>query len=410
MASATTPPGDPTDVVRRRAAAFLIDTVLLGTIGLAAFASLRYRAYSNVHVDACTLLRRGANSPICLKIGSRVFLWHPGAAKTALLLTIFLGFLNGVVLQSITGSSVGKLCLRLSVISDDGGKPHPLRMFGRWVFLVVDIGFCLVGCFMVPATHPHRRIGDFVFGTYVVAMMSVGRPVVIEATNEVDPASLPGVGSPSAWSAPPTPARAKTALAASTAGLAPPLKTPPGTTPTAPGEWGAVARPAPVVRSPGWATPPPSDGKSPPIEIEPSTSPKWAAPPVFEEEPEAEAEVDTEAPKDDIDAEPDAEPEVEDEAEAEPEAEDDATTAEAASEAEAEPEAEAEADTDESESETETEPEPDLSEWSAVATASERRRARRKRSAKASAGGSKDESWWDAALSSGDSDAEADPS
>jgi hypothetical protein len=261
-------------------------------------------------------------------------------------------------------------------------------MLGRWVFLVVDLGFCLVGCFMVPATHPHRRIGDFVFGTYVVAMMSVGRPVVMDAANAVDPGSLPGVGSPSAWSAPPAPSPAKTALAASTAGLSPPLKTPPGTTPTAPGEWGAVARPAPVVRSPGWATPPSSDGKSPPVEIEPSTSPKWAAPPVFDEEPAAEPE-----------PEPESEIEAEIEFEAEPEA---------SAETEPEPGAVVEADTEETEAEAE--PEPELSEWSPVATASERRRARRSWGAKASGGGSKDESWWDAALSSGDSDTETDQS
>src|SRR3954470_5718461 len=105
MAASTTPPEDPTDVVGRRGAAFLIDVVLVGLVGLVVFAALRYRSYSDVHVDACSRLRETAGDPICLKVGSRVFLWHAGAAKTAILFTLFLGFLNNVVLQSITGST-----------------------------------------------------------------------------------------------------------------------------------------------------------------------------------------------------------------------------------------------------------------------------------------------------------------
>ena len=179
MAAATTPPDDPTDVVGRRAVAYLIDLVLVALIGLVVFAALRYRSYTDAPADMCTLLRKTADNPICLKVGSRVFLWHPGAAKHRVLVTLFFGLLNNVVLQSITGSTVGKACFRLSVVDESGVKTHPLRMFGRWVILVVDVGFCLVGCFMTLATHPHRRIGDFVFGTYVVSMSSVGRPVVV---------------------------------------------------------------------------------------------------------------------------------------------------------------------------------------------------------------------------------------
>jgi uncharacterized RDD family membrane protein YckC len=377
MASAAAPPSDPTDVVGRRAAAFLTDAILLAVVGLVLFAALRYRSYSNVQVDACTILRKGAGKPLCLKVGSHVFLWHVGALKTAVGVTLFLGFLNGVVLQSILGSSVGKICYRLSVVDENGRKPHPLRMFGRWVFLVVDVGFCFVGCFMVAATHPHRRIGDFVFGTYVVALRSVGRPV--NDASAGDASATTGVGVPSNWTAPPVPTAANASAA-----LSPRLQTPPGTAPTAPGEWGAVARPAPVVRSPQWATPPPSDSGAPPAVIESASSPKWAAPPVHEPEPEAEAEPETGA---------DTEDAAETESETEPQPE---TAAEAADTAEPE----VESDT-ESEQEQEPEAEPELSEWSPVAS------SRRSRGAKAAASDSKDASWWDAALSSGDSDAEA---
>jgi hypothetical protein len=61
--------------------------------------------YTGVPANACTVLRKAASNPICLKVGSRVILWHAGAAKLAVLVTLFLGFLNGVVLQGVTGWS-----------------------------------------------------------------------------------------------------------------------------------------------------------------------------------------------------------------------------------------------------------------------------------------------------------------
>src|SRR3954468_9473877 len=287
MTSATTPPDDPTDVVGRRVAAFLIDAVLVGLIGLVVFAGLRYRSYSDVHFDACTVIRRTTDNPICVKFGDRVFLWHAGAAKLAVLVTLFVGFLNGVVLQGLTGSTVGKICFRLSVVDEHGHKPHPLRMFGRWALLLVDIGFCFVGGFMALGTHPHRRIGDFAFGTYVVAMRSVGRPIVMEIADD-------GVGVPANWVAPPV-APAKAGGVAGGGSTTPQLRTPPGTAPTTPGEWGAVARPAPVVRSPQWAAPPPTEDNTPPAVIESSTSPKWAAPPVAPEAEDADEKADAES-------------------------------------------------------------------------------------------------------------------
>ena len=320
-----------------------------------------------------------------------------------MLVTLFFGLLNNVVLQSITGSTVGKTCFRLCVVDENGAKTHPLRMFGRWVFLVVDVGFCLVGCFMTLGTHPHRRIGDFVFGTYVVPMRSVGRPVVVAPDAADAPA---GAGVPSSWTAPPVPAPAAKTAAVASAGASPQLKTPPGTAPTAPGEWGAVARPAPLVRSPQWATPPPTDAKTPPAVIESTTSPKWAVPPL----PERRGRVrggggvrdrrrgrragsrrgsrdrgrsrsrdrhragsrsgrETETDAD----EPQAEAETGDEPAA-------AST----------------------ESTEEIDPGPEVSEWSPVAKPNRRRGAKAGTASKA-----KDATWWDAALSSGDSEAEA---
>ena len=138
-----------------------------------------------------------------------------------------------------------------------------MRMFGRWVMLVIDLGFFLVGCIITGATHPHRRLGDFVFGTYVVSMSSVGRPIVdwmqgsagprcrqrseLRRARELDDTAGPGGCGRAGCDGSADACGDRAVL---------PVQTPPGTTPTTPGEWGAVARPAPVVRSPQWATPP----------------------------------------------------------------------------------------------------------------------------------------------------------
>ena len=51
-------------MVARRAAAFLIDAALLGMIGLVAFAALRYRSYTGVPANACTVLTKNASNAI----------------------------------------------------------------------------------------------------------------------------------------------------------------------------------------------------------------------------------------------------------------------------------------------------------------------------------------------------------
>jgi uncharacterized RDD family membrane protein YckC len=419
MASAYTPPGDPTEVLGRRAVALFIDAALLAVLGITLFALLRYRMYTNVTVDACAQLTKAGGQPLCLKLGSRVFLWHKGALKLSVLVVLFLGFLDGVVLQSITGSTVGKYCTRLSVVDEHGKQAHPLRMFGRWVMLVIDLGFLLVGCLITGATHPHRRLGDFVFGTYVVSRSSVGHPIAdwvhgSAARGNAENAQ-PSFGEPATWTVPPVPLAAPALpVAAAPARPAPsavlPVQTPPGTTPTSPGEWGAVARPAPLVRSPQWATPPSSDSSAPPP-AGPAGPAPWAAPPAFREadastdsdgelETETEAETDTKAEAEaetDIEAGADVEADTKPDAEPEPEAE---TEVEANGEAkgdaeadvDAEPEVELEADLVDEEEAT--------SQWKPVESSSAKSRARTATGA--------DDSWWDEALSSGDSETESD--
>ena len=107
-------------------------------------------------------------------------MWQRGRAPPyATAAAGLLGFLNLVVLQSITGASLGKLMLGLRVVDQQGNKAGVGRMLGRWVLLLVDALCFLVGLITVLVTHPHRRVGDLACGTYVVATGSVGQPIAL---------------------------------------------------------------------------------------------------------------------------------------------------------------------------------------------------------------------------------------
>jgi hypothetical protein len=208
------------------------------------------------------------------------------------LLTGLAGFLDLVVLQTLTGASVGKLCVGLRVIEQPGNEARFMRVLGRWLFLAIDLGCFLVGLVTTLATRPHRRVGDLVCGTYVVAVADVGHPVglpdafapvqsAVPTAYGAPPGAPvpPGWGTPAGWATVPPPT---------------PVATPPGTSPTTPGEWGAVARPGPaLVRSPQWQAPP--ETASAPTPVAREMAPQWATPPgrkraESDEEPAAAAE------------------------------------------------------------------------------------------------------------------------
>jgi hypothetical protein len=346
---------------------------------------MRDKAFTDVRVDACTQLEIAGNDSLCLKLGSRVFLWPSNALSISLLFVLFVGFLDGVVLQSVKGSTVGKMCMRLSVVDGEGLRAHPMRMFGRWAMLVIDIGFFFVGCIIVGATHPHRRLGDFVFGTYVVSMSRAGRPISEWMEGGLGRGgagvALPSVGEPAIWTAPPL-AEPVPALAAPSPPPRPaapvvPVETPPGTAPTTPGEWGAVARPAPLVRTPEWTMPPtPSEESAPPVDTN-AKSTQWAAPPKMRDSEDADDSADDDSP---------AEDSVDEEVEAETETE---------AESEPDEELEAELGDDDEESSAQWKPVESVQKNGSHASADENDETEN------------DESWWDAALSSGDSEDES---
>jgi uncharacterized RDD family membrane protein YckC len=286
MAQPSAPPRDPTAVLGRRFAAFVIDAFFLAVVGGIALASTTHQNLVEAPPDACsTRVLRDAS--LCWQIGDRVLAWGSDAVFRSVVILVVVAFLDLVVLQTLTGASIGKLCVGLRVVEVQGNEARFLRVLGRWLFLIVDLGILIVGVVTTLLTHPHRRVGDLVCGTYVVGVASVGHRVVVL------PPPPPAFGtSPSAYGAPAgSPVPPGWGTPAPWATVAPPatIATPPGTSPTTPGEWGAVARPGPaLVRSPQWEAPPPADQPVPVARD--NMAPQWATPPGPKPEDPAEPE------------------------------------------------------------------------------------------------------------------------
>jgi uncharacterized RDD family membrane protein YckC len=75
-----------------------------------------------------------------------------------------------VAVQSVTGASPGKALLGIRVIGPNGTRPGMLRSLARVLAWVVDLLPLLVPVALWSAwlTPGHRRVGDWVAGTYVV--------------------------------------------------------------------------------------------------------------------------------------------------------------------------------------------------------------------------------------------------
>src|SRR5437868_1037927 len=244
------PQRDPTEVIGRRIAAFVIDTLLVSGVSVAIFAALKTHSYTNAPTGACQQLRDNGYSSPCVQLGAHVYTWGGGRFALALLLSVLASLVNHVLLQGTTGATLGKMMLGLRVVDGSGLVCGVGRAIVRWLFLIVDQFFCfVVGLVTVLATHPHRRVGDMVAGTYVVSAADVGRPVVPQIA--VPPYAYAGQGG---WT-PPGPG--------TTWGAPPPAQPTWGAPPPPPPTWGS-APPAPSPGQPGRAAPRPHSQVPPP--------------------------------------------------------------------------------------------------------------------------------------------------
>jgi uncharacterized RDD family membrane protein YckC len=212
---------DPTAVVGRRILAYGIDLLVVGAIGVALmlplFDGVAQRAPSNQVTCAATQFdepsssetRRLERSELCLEIGDEVIYVDDGDADRLTSQVYGIGFglqiLNLVILQGLTGASLGKLLVGLRVVREDGSTAGIGWAALRWVLLLVDSACCfLPGAVLVFSTKGHRRIGDMAASTFVVRRSDVGTPPVVPGVTGYGatvPGSMTGYAPQAPWGA-----------------------------------------------------------------------------------------------------------------------------------------------------------------------------------------------------------------
>jgi uncharacterized RDD family membrane protein YckC len=189
---------DPTAVMGRRVVAYFIDAVLAFAAIVVVLALSKHTTYMNAPTSACTQLQDAGVTGYCFQAGSRVYVWTGNAPLHADCTGLFVALINSVVLQGLTGATVGKFLLGLRVVNGHGVRGGVGRSFVRWAFFLVDLfPYCLpvTGFTTALSGHPRRRVGDRVAGTYVVARRDVGGSPIA--------APLPAMPHPYAQPAPP---------------------------------------------------------------------------------------------------------------------------------------------------------------------------------------------------------------
>lgn len=261
--TAYAPAGDPTAVTGRRIVAYLIDG-LLSLLLVLAFVGPQFRDFVREdtwpNADLARLqceryngtgsyTRTTAQSGACVNIDTKTYIvtQHDLSQLQGRLWIVGLGFgaLNYLLIQGLTGASIGKLLLGLRVIREDGNKAGVGWLALRWLLLPIDAFCCgIVGLLTVANSKGHRRVGDMAASTYVVRKDAVGTPPFggpgISAAPGA-PYGAPGYGAP---------------------GYGAPAYPPPGGQPGYGGQPGAT--PGPTWSAPGApATPPPAPGAAP---------------------------------------------------------------------------------------------------------------------------------------------------
>jgi uncharacterized RDD family membrane protein YckC len=193
---------DPTAVMGRRIAAYLIDGLIVFGIAAIAFFALGDSQVTDISADE--------NEGIIAAFGEPNegfnFAWDLGEATGGYIdigdgfgddlsfrivsggkfwvvnlvwLAAALGFL--VFMQGATGKTPGKAAVGIQTVREDGGPPGLGKALARWLLLFVDAFFILPGLISALASKGHRRIGDMAAGTYVVRADAAGRPVTLDA-------------------------------------------------------------------------------------------------------------------------------------------------------------------------------------------------------------------------------------
>jgi len=217
--------GDPTAVISRRILAYILDALIAGAVAFIMFAT---QAEFREGADAGFCDRIEAQVAVCAQSDDQAWFIEEGSTVAAVVgVSVGAAILYLVILQGITGATLGKLVAGIRVVKADGSPPGIGRAFVRWIMLVVVDWFPyllpIVGFVTSLATKDHQRVGDLVAKTYVVRQDAAGRPLSGPGASRIpDPTwpSTPGTSrgssfppsmnppaapSPGSWTPPPPP-------------------------------------------------------------------------------------------------------------------------------------------------------------------------------------------------------------
>jgi uncharacterized RDD family membrane protein YckC len=280
----TNVPHDPTDVIGRRVGAFAIDAAIVAVVFFVlAFALPVTKDYARPSAATAECDRINANdSQVCIPANETVYIYDSGEIVAVVGVPALIWFLNAGLLTGLAGGSIGKLMVGLRVIRRSDGHRcgfwRGLLRGGMWIVDGAPWCFPVVGLATGLSTRGHRRVGDMVAGTLVVATGSVGiRPVVAGLDVPAWPVGPAGPWNPAqGWGQQPQqwgpqppqwgPQPGPGGSAGPQAGSPPP--------PTAPPPWGAPTTPPPNYPPPGapgaWGAPVPAPQQWPPAHDTPS--------------------------------------------------------------------------------------------------------------------------------------------
>ena len=117
------------------------------------------------------------------RAAARSLRWAPATFATVTVVAMAYWIGNFVILQGLTGRTIGKLLARICTV-DAAGRPCGIgRATVRWLFLVVD-AFpyfvpMLVGFIVTVSSRNRQRVGDLVAKTWVVSVEALGQPMSI---------------------------------------------------------------------------------------------------------------------------------------------------------------------------------------------------------------------------------------
>lgn len=184
--AAAAPPGrharpvDPTRALWRRIVAYALDGLAGGLIALVVIVG--FADLDTLDTADCPDQLPGGR--VCLDAPTdddTVTVADTGALVAAAALTFGWVVLNDVLLQGLTGATIGKFITGVRTVRPDGGPPGVGRALVRTLMLVVDVINLILplGLWVAMFSQGHRRLGDMVAGTYVVKARYAGAPVEV---------------------------------------------------------------------------------------------------------------------------------------------------------------------------------------------------------------------------------------